>query len=278
MTADAPVTGDGIVDLHSHLIPGVDDGAADERESAAALEAFSRAGVVRFAATPHLRASFTRHAGSLRAWLDAIDIGWERLSALVAGSGKLLQAERAAEIALDAPDPDLSEPRLRLGGGPYVLVEFPFLAVPPHAVEALRQVCAAGWRPVLAHPERYEEAGKIIAQATAWKAAGAVLQVNGPSLLGRFGPRVKARAEALLYAGLVDYVASDFHARGSGGIADYVQVLGRSARVEQIRLLTTVNPTRILAGEAPIPVGPVERPRGLLAQLFRRANPSRTSP
>lgn len=270
MSAAFPGAGDGIVDLHSHLIPGVDDGASNDHECGVGLAAFAQAGVRRFAATPHLRASTTHEARALAGWLEAVDRGWERLTALVGATGSALQPERGAEVALDAPEPELSDPRVRLGGGPYVLVEFPFLAVPPYALQALRQVVAGGWRPVVAHPERYEDAADITAHAAAWRSVGAVLQVNGPSLTGRFGSRAKRRVEALLAAGLVDYVASDFHARGASGIEDYVRLLEERARPEQLRLLTIVNPARILAGEEPIPVGPVERPRGLLSQLFRR--------
>ena len=109
------------------------------------------------------------------------------------------------------------------------------------ALKLIEQTASDGF-----HPERYEDAADITAHAAAWRSVGAVLQVNGPSLTGRFGSRAKRRVEALLAAGLVDYVASDFHARGASGIEDYVRLLEERARPEQLRLLTIVNPARIL--------------------------------
>jgi protein-tyrosine phosphatase len=70
-----------------------------------------------------------------------------------------MAVHRGAEVALDTPDPDLSDDRVRLAGTRFVLVEFAYMTVPPNAGSVLRRIRDAGWVPVLAHPERYTRLG-----------------------------------------------------------------------------------------------------------------------
>ncbi|MBX6363105.1 MAG: hypothetical protein IRZ00_04495 [Gemmatimonadetes bacterium] len=258
----------GGVDLHNHLLPGVDDGAPDVAASRRGLEALRTDGVERLAVTPHFDASLTVRPDALARRMEELDRGWEALSALAGEEFPGMQVTRAAEVMLDTPEPDFSDPRLRLGGGPYVLVEFPFALSPAFSGRVLAAIRAAGWSPVVAHPERYATVPTIVRAAEAWRGAGAVLQVNGLSLIGRYGPEPKAAAEALFEAGLVDYVASDFHARGRPLVRDYVAVLRRACTEEAVELLTRTNPARILNGEAPLPVGAVRLRRGLWRRLI----------
>ncbi|MBI1808979.1 MAG: hypothetical protein HYR75_03715, partial [Gemmatimonadetes bacterium] len=122
-------------DFHSHLMPGVDDGARDESFSAAALERFRGEGVGRVVTTPHFMGSLTLVAEALATRLAELDAGWASLQRVAAGEGAAhggaLTVARGAEVMLDIPDPDLSDERLRLAGGPFVLVEFPGLQLPP---------------------------------------------------------------------------------------------------------------------------------------------------
>lgn len=261
----------GVVDLHNHLLPDVDDGAADDDESAEGLVAFADAGVVQACVTPHVAGSLTNDPARLERRLVELDGAWQRLTGLDAREYPELRLARGAEVMLDVPEVDLSDPRLRLAGGRYALVEFPFLMVPPHSTRVLARLAERGWPPVLAHPERYAGVDASLAPVREWRAAGVVLQVNGPSLLGAYGPGIRDRAEALLGQGLVDYVASDFHSRGRPLVRQYVQLLSEAATEEQLMLLTHTNPGRIVEGQAPIPVGPVRLSRpGLWARVFGR--------
>ena len=153
-------------DFHNHVIPGVDDGAADLEQSRAALAEFAAQGARGVIATPHVRASDAASADTLEAVLAPIDAAWAELRAMAADAFPGLRLERGAEVMIDTPTPDLSEPRLRLAGTRFVLVEFPFMAIPPNAAQALFAVKVAGWTPILAHPERYP--GVTPEAAAAW--------------------------------------------------------------------------------------------------------------
>ncbi len=248
-----------MTDLHNHVIPGVDDGATDEDEARRALCALRDDGVQQIVATPHLMGSTTLEAAALARRLAELDAGWARLQPIGAEVGGLL-VRRGCEVMLDIPEPDVSDPRLRLAGGPTVLVEFPFMMVPPHASRPLAALRARGFVPLLAHAERYS--GVSAAGVAEWRREGAYIQVNGPSLLGKYGAGPRRVAWELLQDGLVDCVASDYHARGRSLVAEYRRVLAEDGSPEQATLLTATNPARVLAGEMIIPVGPIRAPRG----------------
>jgi protein-tyrosine phosphatase len=245
-----------MLDFHNHLIPGVDDGASDAAQAAEGLRAFHAQGVRTVVATPHVSGAVTRDAEGRAARLAELDAGWAALQDVAAGFPDL-RVLRGAEVMLDTPEPDLSDPRLRLAGTSFVLVEFPFMNVPPNAERALFAVRMAGWTPVLAHPERYGNASETFADAQEWRRVGALLQVNGGSLLGRYGPRPQTLAWGLVERGLADYVCSDYHARGTLTVAQCRAKLEARGAGQQAVLLTETNPARLVAGQAPLPVPPL---------------------
>jgi len=255
-----------MIDFHNHVIPGVDDGAADLPQALAALGAFAAQGVETVVATPHLSGAATLDPRLLERALARIDRGWEELRGAAAGACPAIRLERGAEVMLDVPAPDLSDPRVRLAGTRFVLVEFPFMAVPPQAGQALAGLREAGWQPVLAHPERYAGAASPLAAAAEWRQAGAALQVNAGSLLGRYGEGPRRTAWGLVERGWADYLCSDFHARGRCATAEAAAALARAGGALQARRLTHDNPARLLAGQPPLPVPPL-RPR---PPLWRR--------
>jgi protein-tyrosine phosphatase len=250
-----------IIDFHNHVMPGVDDGAQTAAESAAALRAFAAEGVGRVIATPHVDASLGTKPHALRQRLAELDAAWAELQQAAEGTG--VEVLRGAEVALDVPDPDLSEPRLRLAGTDFVLVEFAYMSVPPNSASVLARIRAGGWIPVLGHPERYGALGHAPDLAQEWRNAGACLQVNGGSLLGRYGAEAKQAAEMLLARGLVDFVCSDYHTRTGPWVTRYCQWLAEHGGDEHATLLTQVNPQRLLQGELPIPVPPLIQQRNL---------------
>jgi protein-tyrosine phosphatase len=244
-----------VTDFHSHLIPGVDDGAQTPEESLSALRAMADEGVTALITTPHVDASLIHRPELLAERLEVLDRGWAVLQQLADGSGIALH--RGAELALDTPEPDFSDERLRLAGTQFVLVEFAYMTVPPNAAGVLKKVRSAGLVPVIAHPERYGAIGHSVEAAGEWKRAGALLQVNGASLIGRYGPEPKRAAEHILARGWADFICSDYHTRSGPWIARYRQWLREHNGDEQCTLLTEVNPRRLLGGELPIPVPPL---------------------
>jgi protein-tyrosine phosphatase len=256
----------GITDFHSHLIPGVDDGAQDPANSAMALARFRADGVTQIITTPHFLGSLTHSADRFEARLSELDAGWEVLLTLVAAdakrAGTALRVERGVELMLDVPNPDLSDPRLRLAGGPFALVEYPSMMFPPVNAEiALTSLRDGGWTPVMAHPERYRNLEVSLAELARFKQAGACLQVNVGSLFGDYGRTAASHARNIFARGWADYVSSDYHAIGEPGCARFTQALGDAGFSEQAELLTVTNPARLLEGNPPLDVPPIEMPR-----------------
>ena len=263
------MNGRDLVDFHNHLMPGVDDGAVDETETAAAIEAFLANGIAQFVATPHVDGSLSLRADVLRDRLDELDEGWRRLSAVLQRYPGI-SAHRGAEVMLDTPEPDLSDARLRLAGGSFALVEFPFMTIPPMSTRVIEFLRSAGVVPIIAHPERYVGMNPTSPLPAEWRQAGAHLQVNAGSLTGRYGQGPRVHAFALLERGLVDYMCSDYHARGRPATTSARHLLEELRGGEQAELLFSVNPRRMLNGEPPLPVPPWRPQRTLWQRLRRR--------
>jgi len=264
-----PWQSEGFTDLHSHLVPGVDDGSRTLVDSADGLRRLRDAGVRRIVTTPHLDGSLTRDRGLLEARLHEVDVAWEALHEMASTDFPELEIRRGHEVMLDVPDPDLSDSRLCLADSPFVLVEWPALTVPPSAVPALGRLVASGVRPILAHPERYRGLDKGLNYPGEWRYAGALLQVNYGSLVGRYGELPRKRAIILLERGWVDILASDFHGRPhlSPSLTEAKAVISEWGEGETFDLLARVNPLRIFRGEDPLPVPPVTVKPGVWQRL-----------
>lgn len=258
-----PATHDSLlhVDFHNHLMPGVDDGAQDDDESRAALERLHADGVEAVVVTPHLQGSLTTTPEKLARRLRELDEGWDRFREIAAGAFPEMRIERGTEVMLDAPKLDLSDPRIRLAGTSFVLVEFPYMTVPPNSAPAIFDLKMKGWTPIIAHPERYSGLDRRLEDVAEWRRVGGLLQVNSGSLLGRYGAQAQTIAWRLLRRGWVDFVASDYHARGRTSLAAAREKLEEMDAGEQYRLMTRVNPARILDGHHPEPVPPLQEPK-----------------
>jgi protein-tyrosine phosphatase len=255
------------VDFHNHLIPGVDDGAQTVEESIAALQCFRQDGVNVVVATPHLDASLTLEPELLKRRLDEIDEGWATLCAAAAREFPDMKLHRGCELALDVPSPDLSDPRLRLAGGRFVLMEFPFMTVPPRASHVIGSLRKTGYVPIIAHPERYHGVTGVEA-ARKWRQTGALLQVNGGSLLGRYGAEPRKLALEMLAQSLVDFICSDYHARGEPQTREYEMLLIGMDGAEQARTLMQTNPARMIENLDPLPVAAIAGKQSLWRRIF----------
>lgn len=233
-----------MIDLHSHLLPAVDDGSRSVAQSVAVLTQMAAHGVTDVCLTPHLQAS-TASAGPPAAWEPA----WRGLTTDLTIPIRL---HRGVELMLDRPlSPEAAaDRRLTLGGSRYLLVEFTRMVAPTAAWHALAHVASLGLVPVLAHPERYACTTPQV--AAAWKAAGAVLQVDANTL---FAQRTRGeRARGLVAAGLADILAADNHGDGRSVTGPFVQLCELGAE-RQADLLLRRNPAAILAdgGLEPVP-------------------------
>lgn len=233
-----------MIDIHTHLLPGVDNGSPSVDVSVPVLERFGRDGVEVLVCTPHLRATDGARAPVARYR--------KILSGLVAKAPAKPRLVLGWEIMLDAPGMDLRAPELHLAGSRAALVEFPRMNVPPGAAHELLRIRMSGVTPVLAHPERYH--GATIDQVYEWRNVGAVIQLDAVMIFGK-APACRL-ARQMLEEGLVDCIASDNHgdARSLASARDWLIQLGAT---DQAQLLTRTNAERLLKGEPLIPVAPV---------------------
>ncbi|HEX2723081.1 MAG TPA: CpsB/CapC family capsule biosynthesis tyrosine phosphatase [Gemmatimonadaceae bacterium] len=251
-----------MLDFHNHLMPGVDDGAEDIHESREGLTVLRNQGVDTVITTPHLRGSLTLQRAELSRAFNAMDASWAELAQLGTADFSSIRLERGVELMLDVPRPDLSDERLRLAGTSFVLVEFPFMSLPPNSTMAIREMSQNGWTPIIAHPERYASMASNLELIEDWRIVGAAIQVNAGSLGGHYGPSPRRIAWELIESGLADYLCSDYHSRGRCPVAEAARLLKAAGGSEQHELLTSINPSRILADEQPLAVPPLETRQG----------------
>ena len=243
-----------MIDVHTHLLPGVDDGSPSPDVSIPVLERFAQDGVQIVVCTPHLDASRANHAPYER--------HVEILAALRARAPVSPELRLGWEIMLDTPGVDLRDKRLSLGGSRSILVEFPRMMIPPNAAEELFRLRMSGVVPVLAHPERYW--GCTAAHLEEWRRVGAAIQVD---VAGVFASGAQgALAMSLLERGLVDLLASDTHGdrRALLPARQWLIELGAEDTAD---LLTRRNAGHLLADEPLEPVPPIERRRGMFDRL-----------
>lgn len=243
-----------MIDIHSHLLPGVDDGSRSVAMSVPVLERFAADGVECIVLTPHLVAS---KAGSA-----PYERHVEILAELRAAVRRAPELRLGWEIMLDEPNADLRAPHLGLGGSRALLVEFPRTSVPAGAAGELFRIRSHGNVPVLAHPERYW--GCTVEKVAEWRAAGAVIQMDTAGLIGKGS--IATISRALLEAGVVDLFASDNHG-DSRSLATARAWLLEVATPEHADLLTSTNARRLLAGEPLVPVPPLPARRGIFGRL-----------
>lgn len=255
-----------MIDIHTHLLPGVDDGSPNADHSAMVLARMFAEGVRGVVCTPHLDAS------------RAADAPFEAHASLFAELSPRAPAglvlHQGFEIMLDTSTFDLTDERLGLGGSRARLVEFPRRGLPPNATDQLLRIRSQGLVPVVAHPERYR--GCSTETIATWREFGAVIQCDAIALLGT-GPMTEF-ARAMLGAGQVDILASDNHGdRRSLALA--VVWLGGIGAAAQAGVLSADNPRRLLSGEPLLPVAPVSFRKGVFERLRELVfRPSRGGP
>jgi protein-tyrosine phosphatase len=266
-----PYPAPDVIDLHCHVLPGVDDGPATLEDAITLARSQVELGVTTIVATPHVSWDYPDVSAAI------IDERVAELNAALEGAAVPVTVVAGAEVALtraiDMSDEELGQ--LRLGAGPWLLVEPPFSPGAGGLEAAFSSLAHRGHRMVIAHPERCPSFLSDRSLLERLIAAGALSAITAGALVGRFGREPRRFALGLVADGLTHVVASDAHGvnpRRPPGLAEETHTVGPDGLVDW---LCRAVPEAIITGAeipersldlAPTPVG-----RGaLLGRFFRR--------
>lgn len=261
--------GEGLIDLHNHILPGLDDGAADLAESLDMARQFISEGVETIVATPHLDPLNGRGAAA-----ETVRDEVRHLQAALAQADIPLDVLPGSEVFLTPEVPDLLRNGIAapIAGGPWVVVELPFSQRPLYLEDTLFRIEAAGFRPILAHPERYSFVQADVASLDDFVDRGLVLQLTAPALLGEYSTSIRRTAEGLLARGSYALASSDRHHPGSN--RSLAAMYGRLVELQDEHtadLLLTRNPRQIIAGgEIALPTTTRPAPRSWWSRWLGR--------
>jgi protein-tyrosine phosphatase len=249
----------GLIDLHCHVLPGVDDGVRTLAEAVELARAAEADGVTAIAATPHVRDDYPTSA-------ETMDAKVAEVNDAVRAAGIGVEILRGGEVALDfLPELGDSVSRFGLGGNPnLLLLEFPYYGWPLNFADVVRGLRARGVVPLIAHPERNTDARESPERLRELADGGAYFQITAASLDGRIGRTTQAAALRLVELGFAHVIASDAHHPGirATGMTAAREALGDDALGHW---LTEEVPAALLAGEEPPP-----RPEGSRRLRFFR--------
>ena len=246
-----------MIDLHCHVLPGIDDGPASIEGSVALARSAAAAGIATLVATPHVNARTPNDPDTIAGLVGVVNarLEIERIELTVL-PGAEIAISRLAEI-----DP-AQLARLGLGGGPWLLVEPPFSPVAVGLEGLVLSLLDQGHRVVLAHPERCPALQRDRQIVRSLVSAGVLMSITAGSLVGRFGREVRRYALELAHEGLIHNVTSDAHDSVSRppGMARELEQAGLAPLSDW---LTRAIPAAILSDEAipPPPAGAFDAAR-----------------
>lgn len=235
-----------MIDIHNHILPGIDDGAQDNNESIAMLQMAQADGIELIVATPHhfplVGNDPSRYASRIR-------------DQIVEQSRTKITVRLGQEIAIseDVPGGLLDRTLLSFEQSRYVLIELPFFDYPSWVDEVLSEICRDGFTPIIAHPERNTEVQNDLNIIAAVREKGMLTQINAGSLLGHFGELANETAIKLLETECVDVIASDAHSADGFRLpvlSNALEVAGRIAGFSQVERMVSDTPRAIIEGRS----------------------------
>jgi protein-tyrosine phosphatase len=236
------------VDIHCHVLPGVDDGPATEDDAVALCRALAEDGITTVCATPHQLGRYDRRNGG-----TLMTAALEALRGRLAREGVPLRLAPGADVRLDERILPLltSGEVLTLDGGPYLLLELPHETYIEPA-PLIRLLVSKGIRPIVTHPERHDTVRGKPQLVGPWLQAGATLQLTAGSLIGSFGSRSEAAAWKWLAAGQASFVATDAHdvSRRPPCMTAAMEAVEKRLGFEVARRVCVDNPSKVLRRRA----------------------------
>lgn len=237
-----------MIDIHSHVLWGVDDGAATRDVSIAMLKLAAETGTTDIVATPHSDLQFEFQPS----------VVMQRIQELSATTGGVPRIHRGCDFHMSFENVQacLRDPSpFTINGKIYLLVEFADTFIPPSTEEIFRQFAAQGITPIITHPERNPILQTDVARLTRWIASGCLLQVTAQALTDRFGKAAQKSAWTLLRNGMVHVIASDGHdpEHRPPRLDHARELLTREMGADAADLLLQHNPLAIIEGQRDSP-------------------------
>ena len=222
-----------MIDIHTHILPGVDDGPSDIEESLKILEKGMKAGIKTFVLTPHIRDDSDWNK------IGRIKEAFSRLKRECAARGLDAHLLLGAELLLipSLPEKVMDNTSVIINGkGRYVLVELPFYQLPIYTEDVFFRIMMGRVIPIIAHPERCIYLNGKDEVLKKWVDNGIKIQVNTGSLNGQYGMRVKRFAKKLFKNNLVHFLGSDVHS-SDYNFSSFSKVTKIAARTVASKLL-----------------------------------------
>ena len=194
------------VDIHSHILPAIDDGSNSIDESIDMLKAMQEAGYSKVITTPHIMVDVYKNNPKI------IKQKLEFVREAISKEGVDIEIEAAAEYYLDDGFiKHLEDGDVLIFGNNYLLFETSYVDRPINMEDMIFEIQSFGYTPVLAHPERYRYIKDLQKEYSRLKDLGVLFQLNLNSLIGGYGKDAKRKAEFLINSGYIDFLGSDAH-------------------------------------------------------------------
>ncbi len=250
-----------MIDIHSHILPGIDDGPARMDETLEMARAYEQAGFHVVIATPHHVPGTSWNPAP-----ETVQSLVSHVNRILVHEGMRLRLLPGMEVGLDLDLARMLSKKalLTLGGTQYVLVETPFQRLPLNWEQMVFDLTAAGFAVVWAHPERCRQLQNNPAPMARMLQMGCFLQINWGSILGYNGGHVEKSAKRMLQKGWVHCLATDCHDAVSRTPAigmDGMRILEEILDPEAVGVVAHENPVRILQSKPLTPVMPVVKPK-----------------
>jgi protein-tyrosine phosphatase len=242
-----------MIDIHSHILPGLDDGPKSLEESVEMLRQAAAAGTTDIVASPHANQDYV---------FDPLVVE-QKIGELQAAVGDAPRIHYGCDfhLTLENIEDALRSPgKYSINHRGYLLVEFSDFLIPKTIDELFARMMKVGLRPIVTHPERNQLLQRRLPELEAWVAQGVHLQVTAQSLMGRFGKTAKRCAHELMGHGLVHFLASDAHDTKwrTTALNEPREYVDRRFGAEAGLRLFEENPRSVLAGvplsAVPIPI------------------------
>ena len=244
-----------MIDIHCHILPGIDDGATELAESVAMCRQAAAAGCEALIATPH-----QRHPTWWNSEARKLEVLLGRIRQEIGDKPELyLGAEIRIDTGFSRELDQLADAGiLPLANSSYLLIEFERRQLSVEPIAVVEEIKAAGWIPIVAHPEFVPGLQDDIDLAHQLVEAGALMQITGMSVTGQFGDRTQVRVEALLNANLAHFVASDAHGveKRRPGLRRARRAIARGWGETAADRLTHTNPQAIIENRKITPMKP----------------------